>query len=137
VALAGLPLEGKDWSTIAPLVDEARALFERSGDYRGLAACLRLYGYVEQKAKRYEAALAYYRSSLALSRAVKHIQGIGESLRFLASVAEAEEDVPQAQEYYQQALAMLEGIADSEGASIVRTAMADVGSASGEKEGRR
>jgi tetratricopeptide (TPR) repeat protein len=106
---------------------EARSLFERLDDARGLATCLRAYGYDRQLAGNLDAARAYYDSSLCLCVARRDVWGIGESKRYLASVAEAAGDHAQAAEGYREAAILLSDLGEQRDAAKARKAIADLG----------
>jgi tetratricopeptide (TPR) repeat protein len=125
VGLAGVVQPTDGWTATRPLIAEAETHFVALADFAGIATCLRFRGYDAQEFGAYDAAHAYYQSSLAICRALKDFGGVGESLRYLASVAELQGDAVQAHEYNRQALLLLESVADAEGAAKVRASMVE------------
>jgi tetratricopeptide (TPR) repeat protein len=106
---------------------EARTLFERLDDARGLATCLRAYGYDEQRSGHLDAARAYYDSSLSICLAKKDVWGIGESKRYLAAVAEALGDLGKAREDIRDAVLLLDDVGEQDEARKARTAISELG----------
>lgn len=108
------------------LVREAKAHFEGLGEYKGVAICLRALGFGEYLEKRYDAARTYFDCSLTICKMQKDVGGIGESIRYLASVAEAEGDNSRALGLYRKALLILEDTADHTNAQKVRAAISEI-----------
>jgi tetratricopeptide (TPR) repeat protein len=121
--LIGLATGTEDWAEAAALVAEARPIYESQGDMKGIALCLRFSGDREREGGRLDMARAYFEGSLTIARAIKDFRGTGDSLKYLAAVAEAAGDLTRAREIYGQAMLLLHDTADWEGEQEVRAAL--------------
>jgi tetratricopeptide (TPR) repeat protein len=76
------------------------------GDQRGIASCLNNLGLIAKDQREYDAALAYYEDSLAISREIRDQRLLSHTLENLGVLTELQGDYQAAEKYFNDSLSL-------------------------------
>ena len=114
-ALAGVHQSMGDYETAIQHHSQALRVFEKVGDFWGVAVVLHNLGMIHQDQGDYAEAQARYEQSLAISRELGAKSGIASSLHNLGRIHQDQGDYAEAQARYEQSLAISRELGDKNG----------------------
>ena len=113
----------EQWRDARELTERSISMLAAEDDFEGVAFGLRSLGYICAETSDEEVAWAHFSDSLTLSQALGSTWGAGQSLQFLAELAERRDKLDEARSLYQRSLENFVAASDHRRSEEVRTAL--------------
>lgn len=112
----------EQWRDARDLTERSIAMLAAEDDFEGVAFGLRSLGYICSETADKEVAWAHFSDSLTLSQALGSTWGAGQSLQYLAELAEERDDFDEARSLYERSLEHFALAGDQRRSDEVQTA---------------